>query len=283
MKSCQSGETRGGEDVQPADAVLRSRSAFHLNAVLRRGNVVVRETGPWAVAVHALLRHLEQVGFAGAPRVVGSGFDAAGRETLSFIEGEFTQPGPWTLGGAAAVGRLLRDVHDATGSFLPPADPRWWPWFGRALGGRRRVIGHCDAAPWNIVARNGLPVALIDWERAGPVDPLVELAQVCWLNAKLYDEVVAAREGLPPLAERARQLRAIVNGYGLSRNQRRGFVERMIEFAALAAADEADQAAVTPEQPAGTYDPQLVWALAWRVRSAAYMLRHRRVLQNALA
>jgi len=33
-------------------------------------------------------------------------------------------------------------------------------------------------------------VALIDGELAGPVDPLVELAQACWLNAKLDDDVV---------------------------------------------------------------------------------------------
>jgi thiamine kinase-like enzyme len=65
-------------------------------------------------------------------------------------------------------------------------------------------MGHCDVAPWNIVARAGMPVALIDWEFAGPVDPLVELAQACWLNAKLHDDIVAEREGLP-LAGRSRR------------------------------------------------------------------------------
>jgi hypothetical protein len=47
------------------------------------------------------------------------------------------------------------------------------------------------------------------WTAAEPVDPLVELAQTCWLNAKLHDDIVAEREGPPPLADRARQLRAI--------------------------------------------------------------------------
>jgi hypothetical protein len=74
--------------------------------------------------VHALLRHLEAVGFAGAPRVVGSGFDAEGRETLSYVEGEFVHPGPWTLDGAASVGVLLRQLHTATASFrAPPVGP----------------------------------------------------------------------------------------------------------------------------------------------------------------
>ena len=265
--------------------VLRAKSLLHHKAVYRRGQVVVREAGPWTATVHSLLRHLEDVGFAGAPRVVGSGFDAEGRETLTYIEGEFTQPGPWTLEGAAAVGKLLRDLHDATASYRPPPDAIWGPWFGRPLGGPDRVIGHCDVAPWNIVARNGLPVALIDWDFAGPVDPMVELAQACWLNAKLHDDDVARRDGLPPLAERARQLRAMVDAYGLSARQRSGFVDRIIEFVVYDTAEQADDAGVNPDNT----DPEplwgnrtVVWALAWRARAAAWLFRHRRTLQNAL-
>jgi hypothetical protein len=109
------------------------------------------------------------------------------------------------------------------------------------------VIGHCDLGPWNIVARDGQPVALIDWDFAGPVDPLVELAQACWLNAKLHDDIVAEREGLPSAADRARQLRAMTDAYGLSAAQRRGFVDRIIEFIISETAWEADDARVTPE------------------------------------
>ena len=247
--------------------------------VHRRGDVVVRDTGPWTPAVHSVLRHLERVGFAGAPRLVGTGLDPAGRETLTFIEGEFTQPGPWSLAGAAAVGTLLRALHDATASYRPPPGAVWFPWHGRDLGGPERVVGHCDVAPWNIVARDGLPVALIDWETAGPVDPLVELAQASWLNAKLHDDVVAELEGLPPLAERAAQLRAIVDGYGLPAARRRGFVDRIIEFVVCDTAFEADDARVTPDT---TSHPQAMWAMAWRARAGAWIVRNRRVLQNAL-
>ena len=249
------------------------------SAVYRRGQVVVREAGPWAATVHSLLRHLEEVGFAGSPRVVGLGFDPDGRETLSYVEGEFTHPGPWSLEGAAAVGKMVRELHEATASYRPPPDAIWLPWFGRALGGPARVIGHCDVAPWNIVARNGLPVALIDWEVAGPVDPVVELAQACWLNAKLHSDDVAEREGLPPLADRAHQLRAIVDAYGLSTRRRRGFVDRIIEFVVHDTAFQADEAGVTPD----TTDPEALWGLAWRARAAAWLLRHRHTLQNALS
>ena len=272
------GKTGPGEDIL--------LSGGGPTGVYRRGRVVAKDTGPWAATVHSLLRHLEAVGFAGAPRVVGSGFDAAGRETLSYIKGEFTDPGPWTLEGAAGVGQLLRELHRATASYRPPPDAVWQPWFGRALGGPTQVIGHCDVAPWNIVARNGLPVGLIDWEHAGPVDPLVELAQACWLNAKLHDDDVAARDGLPPLQERVQQFRAIVDAYSLSARQRRGFVDRLIEFVVHDTAEQADEARVTPETTeidlhALGFNP--LWALAWRARAAAWLFRHRLTLQNALS
>jgi hypothetical protein len=146
------GESTSDEEAAAASGgessyeVLRARSLFHHKAVYRRGQVVIRETGTWTVTVHSLLRHLEDVGFAGAPRVVGSGFDAEGRETLSYIEGEFMQPGPWTLEGAGMVGQLLRELHEATASYRPPSDAIWGHWFGRSLGGPARVIGHSDIA-----------------------------------------------------------------------------------------------------------------------------------------
>lgn len=58
-------------------------------AVVRIGDTVRRPTGPWTPAVHGLLRHLEQVGFLGAPRVLGS--DEQDREILEYVPGSV----PW--------------------------------------------------------------------------------------------------------------------------------------------------------------------------------------------
>lgn len=270
----------GGRAAQ--EQPLRESSRYHPGTVSRKGDIVYKSSRPCSRTVHSLLRHLEQEGFYGATRVVGSGFDATGRETLSYIEGSFTHPGPWSAEGAAGVGRLLRELHDATATYVPPPDAQWAPWFGRELGGSKRVIGHCDAAPWNIVARQGRPVALIDWETAGPVDPLVDLALAAWLNAKLHDDRVAAREGLPPLDVRARQLRAIADGYRLPRAARMHLVEQIIEVAIHATAAEADEAGILPDTPATSLDPQVLWGLAWRARGAAWIMRHRRVLEAAL-
>ena len=268
------------------DEVLRVKSRFNPSAVHRRGDMVVRDSGPWTPAVHALLRHLEDSGFKGAPRLVGSGFDSEGRETLTYIEGEVIDGGPdppWTLESVAAVGGLLRDLHRATASYRPPPGAIWFPWFGRDIGNAQKIIGHCDAASWNIVAREGLPIAFIDWERAGPVDPLVDLAQACWNNAFLYDDIVAESQGLPPLLERARHLRAMVDAYGLGSRERRGFLDTIVEVAIHATADEADAAGVTPTTVSAETDASVVWALSWRARSVSWILRHRRTLENALA
>jgi hypothetical protein len=108
----------------------------------------------------------------------------------------------------------------------------------------------------------------------------VELAQLAWLNAKLHDDLVARLEHLPPLADRARQLAAIVDAYGLTARQRRGFLNQIIEFAICDTAAEADDATITADT---TSHPIALWAMAWRARSAAWMIRHRRPLETALA
>lgn len=246
--------------------------------VSRRGHVVLRETGPWAATVHALLRHLEAVGFEGSPRVIDSGFDERGREVLSFIEGEFVHPHAWSEDALPGLGRLLHDLHDATGSFSVPANATWRTWHGRRLGTVGTGIGHCDTGPWNIVARSGLPCALIDWEAAGPMDPEYDLAQMCWLNAQLHDDDIAERHGLPSLDSRARHLGLIVGGYELPRARRISLVDKMIEFAIQDAAAQAAEAHVTPDMRAS----EALWGITWRTKSAAWMLRHRPVLERAL-
>ena len=53
--------------------------------VVRIGNTVHRPVRRWTTTVHAVLRHLERAGFTEAPRVLG--FDDAGREVLTYLQG----------------------------------------------------------------------------------------------------------------------------------------------------------------------------------------------------
>ncbi|GAB3971968.1 hypothetical protein GCM10027615_31900 [Plantactinospora veratri] len=57
----------------------------NVSTVVRVGDTVRRNAGPWTPSVHALLRHLEYVGFTGSPRALG--MDSRNREVLSYLEG----------------------------------------------------------------------------------------------------------------------------------------------------------------------------------------------------
>jgi Ser/Thr protein kinase RdoA (MazF antagonist) len=162
----------------------------------RIGATVRRAAGPWTPTVHALLRHLEEVGFEGSPRVVGNGLAAEGNEVLTYVEGLIQQPRPWAPEGIHHVGVLLRQLHEATASFVPPEGASWQPWYFHHSG-PDTVIGHCDCGPWHIVARDGIPVAFIDWTLAGPVERHVEVAATAAWNAQLQDDDVAERHELP--------------------------------------------------------------------------------------
>ncbi|MGW4424734.1 phosphotransferase [Streptosporangium sp. NPDC004631] len=246
--------------------------------VLRHRDTVLRPAAPWTETVHALLRHLEDVGFTGSPRLVGDGYDDQGCDAVTYIDGEFAHPHAWTDEGVWRVGGLLRELHDATASFRPPPDAVWQPWPFHSTS-PEAIISHRDAGPWHIVARDGRPVAFIDWTSAGPTDRLDEVAGVAWWNAQLHDDDVAARRNLPEATARAAQLRHFLDGYGLSAAGREGFVNRMIEYAVRDCASVAIDARITPESG----DPAPLWALAWQARSAAWMLRHRSLLQGAVA
>ena len=127
-------------------------------------------------------------------------------------------------------------------------------------------------------------MAFIDWDNAGPVDAHWELAQVAWLNAQLHDDDVADLNGLASGAVRANQVRLLVDGYGLPADHRCKFVDHMIELAIRAVREEALTYDVRPGTSSSAADGfPLLWALAWRARSAAWMLDHRTVLEAALA
>ena len=82
----------------------------------RIGATVRRPAGPGTAAVHALLRHLEAVGFPGSPRVVGDGYDADRRQVPTYLEGASRvdgSPAPLGSGLAGAGG----------GVDAPPPDP----------------------------------------------------------------------------------------------------------------------------------------------------------------
>jgi len=203
--------------------------------LVRVGDTVRRPVGPHSPLVHALLTHLESVGFDGAPRFLG--LDGSGREVLSYMDGEVAgRPRPaWIADETrlASVGRLVRAYDDASASFTPPpgvlpatppAEPAGIP---AAPADPPELIGHLDFTPENVVFRDGLACALIDFDLAKLATRADEMfnAMVWWVP------LIDPRDADPLLrdVDVPRRSRILADEYGLSGADR----ERIMEVGLL--------------------------------------------------
>jgi hypothetical protein len=198
----------------------------NVTSVERIGDMVRRATGPWSPAVHALLRHLEAVGYVGAPRLLGT--DAEGREKLSFVDGDVpigADPSIVTDAALADVGHLIRSLHAATADFaLPPGVT----WHFRSRGGPQpHVVCHHDLSPKNTVFRDGRVVAFIDWDMATPEAPIHDLVHAVWQYVPLATDEECARQGWRTPPDRGRRARDLIDAYGLPTAERVGFAARV--------------------------------------------------------
>lgn len=184
---------------------------------VRVDDEVRRPAQPWTATVHSVLRHLEDVGFDGAPRV--RGFDEQGRERLTFLPGQTlgeSRPWPdWVRSDDALrqVGAWLRRLHDATESFRPADDAIW---FTRRSWQPGMLIAHLDASPWNAVWDNGNLVGFVDWETAGPSRREDDLAFSALTWVPLLTAHVAEPAGFTDAADRRRRLHLLLDAYGYS-------------------------------------------------------------------
>jgi hypothetical protein len=193
------------------------------SGIVRRGDQLLRTTGPWSPAVHEFLRHLEAAGFDGAPRVLGTEGD---REVLSYLPGEVAADPQWQPGRGhrlpgyartdAALRQaagLIRRLHDAAAGFAPrQTGYRLHP--HPPLPGE--IIVHGDLGPWNTVYRNGGPVAFIDFDGARPEAPLTDLGSAAWAFVPLAPPWQLRQAGFDPVPDIGARLRLFVDAYGLA-------------------------------------------------------------------
>jgi aminoglycoside phosphotransferase (APT) family kinase protein len=203
--------------------------------LVRVGDTVRRPVGPHSPLVHALLTHLESAGFEGAPRFLG--IDGSGREVLSYVDGEVAgRPRPaWIANETrlASVGRLVRAYDDAAASFtpapgvLPDAPPAEPPGMPAAPAYPPELIGHLDFTPENVIFRDGLACALIDFDLAKLATRAEEM-----FNAMLWWAPLSDPHDVDPLlrdADVPRRTRILADEYGLSGTDR----ERIMEVGML--------------------------------------------------
>jgi hypothetical protein len=200
--------------------------------VVRVGDTVRRPLGPNSPVIHAVLMHLEHVGFTGAPRLLG--VDDRNREVLTFLPGEVAgRPRPAWIGEEPrlqSVARLLRDYHHAMQGFVLPAGlaPEWGipalPELPEVQPAQPvQVIGHQDVTCENVVFRDGVAVGLIDFDLIRPTSVLMDVVNALVWWAPLADPV-DRYPGMRDL-DAGRRSRVFCDAYGLDVPSRQVLVQ----------------------------------------------------------
>ena len=165
--------------------------------VVRVGNTVRK---PWAddtSLVHSYLASVRSRG-VDAPRALGR--DESGRQIVEYVEGTIAlDQMPLGAVDLLRVGRMVRQIHDASESIPLPAE-----WNTLLPADDPNLMCHNDLSPWNLVI--GERWVFIDWDGAAPSTRLWDLAYAAQTFGML-------NEG-EPVASAAVRLRAFVDGYG---------------------------------------------------------------------
>lgn len=171
----------------------------------RIGRTVRRPTGPWTPAVHELLTYLHDNGLRGIPEL--QGMDDDGREILEYVEGRGVPIDQEVVLDSVLEEAVtwLRDFHDLVDGFRPEG-VRTWRAAGEVELGADEIICHHDPGAYNWIIQSGHFVAMIDWDMAGPGQPIDDLAFLAWTAIPLYREI--------PIDDVVRRVDLLVDAYG---------------------------------------------------------------------
>ncbi len=162
--------------------------------VVRVGDTVRRQAGPWTPTIHRLLHHVRARGVDWVPEP--RGLDERGREVLTFIPGDVPHSMPewiWSEAVLVDVAVALRQWHDATADFA--GEGAVWGFEAHAPA---EVVCHNDFAPYNGVFRAGRFAGAIDFDLCSPGPRLWDLAYTAYRYAPLLPPAgtpAAARAG----------------------------------------------------------------------------------------
>ena len=179
-------------------------SGGSMNEVKLVGRTVRRQTGPWTPAVHDLLNFLNAEGLSGIPKV--HGVDDEGFEILEYVEGRGVPVDDEVVLDNVLVEAVqwLRDYHDLVANYRPPGLVNWRT--GEKELGPDQIICHNDPGAYNWIIQSGHFVAMIDWDLAGPGNPIDDLAFLAWTAIPLYRDIGVERT--------AARLDLLVDAYG---------------------------------------------------------------------
>jgi hypothetical protein len=239
--------------------------------VYKENNMIMRPIESWSNNIHLLLGHFYNNGLP-VPKVIKTDNTY---EYLEYIEGEQIDPYRWNNESLTEIAYLVKKIHNAAKTFEHNKKMEWKPWYLRELGDQK-ICSHGDIAPWNIITKGTKIIGLIDWEYAGPIDPLIELARVCWLFPQLVDDDLGKLYELPTPKERGKQVRLMLDIYGLSKKERKTFLTKIIETIICETAHEAIDTGVTFDSTGN------LWGMAWRNRILYWIWKHKNILEKEI-
>lgn len=208
---------------RPVDpVVLQDDEQF---PVLLVDGTVRRRRRWWTATVHHLLAHLAGSDFAESPRPLG--FDAEGREMLSFIQGEAGRDAGRRVRNPVALANfalLLRRFHDAVGTYSPPPDANWA--LPAAEDASPTGICHGDFAPWNVVWSADDPIGVLDFDLAHPAPALHDVAYALAYSVPFRDDPdTKTMLGVEEVPDRRHRVEVFADAYGVSTV---GLVEQVV-------------------------------------------------------
>jgi hypothetical protein len=223
----------GGVEAAPEELL----AGDGVTRVVRVGATVRRTSRPYTATVHAYLRHVRGAGFLDVPEPLG--WDEQGREVLSFVAGDVPDdPLPDEVTGVdvlVALARVIRRLHDAAEGWTPPPGAQWGAIPGEPPAGvvpmfrTPELVSHQDYCPDNVVFRDGLPAALIDFDLARPTTRVADVVNAL----RWWAPLTPPQDRAPALVDAAvpERVRAFVDAYGMTSEQRSQVVATAIRRA----------------------------------------------------
>lgn len=168
------------------------------SAVVRVGNTARK---PWTASTPSVNAFVETLRRAGVDAPEPLGRDGRGRSVQEFVAGRRAiDVGVLSRDDLRRVGSIVREIHEASVHFVPPADSVWETAID-APGSD--LVCHNDLAPSNLIM--GERWVFIDWDSSAPSTRIWDLAYAA--------QAFTLNDVNQPVDLAASNLAALVDGY----------------------------------------------------------------------